>query len=324
MLEKVIYKEKDYCPLEINDNVEECKKYWIKTLKVKDHESNTGYYDIMKCEKCGISFTNPYPTEKTVKYLYMDRDTADSDKDTNTIVDCIKNYLARRKAKQLILKLNFAKNSKLQFLDFGTGSGRYAVAAASVSSDAKVYAMDFQDDSPEIINNSKLGNIKYISYDTFIHDKNTYDIIFIRHVLEHMHKPRKFLQHISEKLEPNGFLYIETPNLDSGYTRFFGGFSKLWYVPRHIHHFTKKSLTDIINNSEMMIKGEIGKESIPYMGNTLQTLFGLKKGNMLLQLVGIILHPFQMFLEFINGSSTCLSAIAYKKNNDAIKSNNKN
>lgn len=321
MLEKVVYKEKDYCSLEINDNVEECKKYWVKTINVKDHESNTGYYDIMKCEKCGISFTNPYPTEETVKYLYMDRDTTGSDEVTNVLIDNLKEYFSKIILKKLSGK--FFNKKSLNILDFGCGNGRHTLAASSVFKDSSIDAVDFQDNPPTLIRNSKKNNIKYLSYNSFIVNTQQYDLILLRHVLEHIHYPVQFLQMLSSHLSQDGFIYIELPNLDSGYNRFFKKYSILYYVPRHLHHFTPKSLKNVISQAGM--KSLIGRAGQPSIGSTLKVILGLKKRNIFLQFLGIILHPLQMFLEFIHGSSTCLSAIAYKKNEGTIaKENSKN
>ena len=55
----------------------------------------------------------------------------------------------------------------------------------------------------------------------------SYDLIAAAHVLEHIRDPLEFLDSLREYLRPGGYLYIETPNLDShapaGWRRLVGG-----------------------------------------------------------------------------------------------------
>ena len=68
------------------------------------------------------------------------------------------------------------------------------------------------------------------------------DVAVMQHVLEHVRNPVETLQHLQRILRPGGTLVGELPNFDSWDARLFG---RLWgggHAPRHLWHFTPKSL----------------------------------------------------------------------------------
>jgi len=78
----------------------------------------------------------------------------------------------------------------------------------------------------------------------------SFDVICFWHVLEHLPAPLKVLTRVRELLRPGGLVFISLPNLDSLQARLFRGF---WYglddVPRHLHHFSPRSLQRILSGA---------------------------------------------------------------------------
>jgi hypothetical protein len=96
--------------------------------------------------------------------------------------------------------------------------------------------------------------------------------------------------------------------LNAGCARIFKNKWKGYYVPRHIFHYTPDSLRHIITAAGL--KGKIEKNEMPLMGNMLSILFGLNKSDPLVQFSGILLFPFQLMIETLSSSSTCLNVKA--------------
>ena len=70
----------------------------------------------------------------------------------------------------------------------------------------------------------------------------SYDAITFFDVLEHVHDPVGDLRKVRALLKPGGAVYLKAPNNRSWQARVFG---KWWAVldpPRHLHHFTPRSL----------------------------------------------------------------------------------
>jgi SAM-dependent methyltransferase len=70
----------------------------------------------------------------------------------------------------------------------------------------------------------------------------SFDVITSFDVLEHVYSPRQFLTKVLEWLKPGGIYYAAMPNIDSWEARLFGTH---WYgleLPRHLFHFSPRSL----------------------------------------------------------------------------------
>ena len=71
-----------------------------------------------------------------------------------------------------------------------------------------------------------------------------FDAITCIHVLEHVYKPKEVMARIANWLRPGGVFYLMIPNIDSAAFRFFKSY---WYaleLPRHLFHFSPKTLND--------------------------------------------------------------------------------
>jgi|SRR5271156_878025 len=70
----------------------------------------------------------------------------------------------------------------------------------------------------------------------------SFDVITCFDVLEHVYSPRQFLAKSLEWLKPGGIFYAMMPNIASWEARLFGAY---WFgleLPRHITHFSPRSL----------------------------------------------------------------------------------
>lgn len=76
-----------------------------------------------------------------------------------------------------------------------------------------------------------------------------FDAVFLWMVLEHLHDPAATLREIRRVLKPDGWLVFSVPNFGSWERWFFG---RYWYaldLPRHLQHFTTRSLRRPLNES---------------------------------------------------------------------------
>lgn len=86
----------------------------------------------------------------------------------------------------------------------------------------------------------KFGISTYLgdAFEFFKHDKdNTYGVIIMDQVLEHLYHPLTLLNELKKKLEPNGLLYIGVPNVSSPAQDKPG-----FFFPEHVSHFTPYTL----------------------------------------------------------------------------------
>ncbi|MBZ5666376.1 MAG: class I SAM-dependent methyltransferase [Acidobacteriia bacterium] len=76
-------------------------------------------------------------------------------------------------------------------------------------------------------------------------EPGSFDAITCFHVFEHLYHPREVLQKVARWLKPGGIFYVLVPNIDSAGERVFQSY---WYaleLPRHLSHFSPKSLSAV-------------------------------------------------------------------------------
>jgi 2-polyprenyl-3-methyl-5-hydroxy-6-metoxy-1,4-benzoquinol methylase len=77
----------------------------------------------------------------------------------------------------------------------------------------------------------------------------SFDAITLWHVLEHLRAPRRELQIIHALLKPGGTLIVEVPNFADPLRRLFGSSWAYVDVPRHLLHFTPRTLRMVLEHA---------------------------------------------------------------------------
>ena len=73
------------------------------------------------------------------------------------------------------------------------------------------------------------------------------DVLIVRHVLEHAHAPREFLDGIRKLVKPGGFLVFETPES----TKFLGACDYTFIWEEHISYFTLATLNRLLISASL-------------------------------------------------------------------------
>ena len=93
----------------------------------------------------------------------------------------------------------------------------------------------------------------------------TYDVIIMRHVLEHFTDPYQALINAHALLNPKGRLYVAVPNMASWH-RHFRGWSG--YESYHIHFFDRQSIAFVLSRAGFRVASVASYESLTGWVNT--------------------------------------------------------
>jgi len=192
-------------------------------------------------------------------------------------------------------------DSKLVALDFGCGDGSLSVELSRIGRITKVVATDFFGDPPPLLHITP--KVEYLSMDEFLaqESKHQFDIVVIRHVLEHHPQPQKLVELIATLLRPGGQVLIEVPSFDGLWPKVFRGKYSGWYVPRHLTHFTAKSLVGLFDNR---FRTRIHKSHVPILGGSICA--GINRRGSNLSFFGLALFPIQILGDSLFGGSSSL------------------
>ncbi len=298
-LKRVEYVERESCALHAAANEQLRRLGVLATVP----DTRTGRsFRVLRCPACGVGLTSPYPTEATVAYLYGGRDSVlNFDPIRGTVIDWLKDVLASRELRWI--HRAGGRPEVRNVLDFGTGNGRYSLACARRFRQSRVDAVDFESGPPPSLEGA--GSVRYQTVEDFRRGDTKYDLILLRHVLEHMHDPRSFVQDLARRLTKKGILYIEVPNLESAYHRYFGTRTNAYSVPYHLWHFDARSLEMVIQAAGLHCR--IVQKEMPLIGGVISAMLGQER-TLAHQLAGAALHPVQMVFGVLQGKP-CLAAI---------------
>lgn len=213
-------------------------------LDVRDHSVSHGTFEICRCNKCDLLFTNPRPHEDSIGNYYDSESYISHHDEAENILTKVYNQvrkLAVNSKLKLVSKLDSAKEKRI--LDIGCGTGYFlsecqnagwGIAGTEPDEDARKTASTR---TKVLIANSIFS--AEVS-------KQTYTTITMWHVLEHVHKLHETLDWIYQHLTPKGTLIVAVPNPDSYDAEQFGPYWAAYDVPRHLYHFTKNTMAKLM------------------------------------------------------------------------------
>lgn len=130
----------------------------------------------------------------------------------------------------------FKIKKKYKILDSGCGRGDFALAFAEAGLD--VTGIDYTDNLGNEKLFSRLGGIN-LEEDSLPFKDNSFDIVFSKSVLEHIHKPEKYLSEIYRVLKPGGKLILLVPDWQTQMYIFYDDYS-------HVQPYTRRGIEDTL------------------------------------------------------------------------------
>jgi SAM-dependent methyltransferase len=221
------------CPVCNNDNVS-------LSLHSKDYALTKESFDILNCSDCGLLFTFPTPSKENIApYYNFPAYISHTD-----VKDGWMNQLYHKvKAHTLIQKTNWVQSlftgHKGSILEVGAGTGSFANAMQHKG--WKVTALEPDEGSRiRALENFKLTLLPIETLYTL--PKESFEVITLWHVLEHVHDLHEYMGVFQKLLKPNGRLIIAVPNHTSYDAKFYKQFWAAYDVPRHLYHFSPRAM----------------------------------------------------------------------------------
>ena len=226
------------------DNCPVCENKDTKLyLKTKDYFLTKEDFNLVQCTTCSFIYTNPVPEINSL-FEYYDSPEYSSHKLKKANLF---NFIYREARKQnLRNKYKIVTNytAKGSILDVGCGTGEYlkyfrekgwkATGIEPVDS-ARKFAYE----------NYKLNVYPENKLNHFAKEK--FDVITLWHVLEHVYNINERLEQLKKILNPDGYLVIAVPNIESYDSIYYGKYWSALDVPRHLYHFSNETLKRLIN-----------------------------------------------------------------------------
>ena len=225
--------------IEVSCNICGAENY-SENVVVKDRE-----YKLLKCSKCDLMYISPQPGN--LKQIY----NVELDFKNQLIQGMNKRVKYARKIFKQIEK--YKKRGRM--LEVGCGIGPFL----QVGRELGWYIDGFEWSKWQVDYVKDNLGLEIVSEDFMEIDlpENSYDLIIMWHVLEHMKDPSGVLDKARRLLNKNGLLLIAIPNTDNFVYEFFYSithrkkldislFGKSGYV-EHLYYFTPETLSNILD-----------------------------------------------------------------------------
>lgn len=232
-----------------------CNKGRLSKKLITTADIVTGeIFSILECDFCGVKRTDPIPVDLTPYYNNEFGGLMRSK--PSFFHSFLKNILLGWEFSRITDRLG----SSFEFLDVGCGAGDFSRFINKKG--FKVYAVDSATEKPCYLaqENIEYYQIDYENYEIKDFKGLNNGVVILRHVLEHIKNPYKFL----EKMTAYGgnTFYIVLPNSSSLKNRLFDGYNFHLDPPRHIWHYNNKSLRVFLDKLNLSILS-FGYDTIP-------------------------------------------------------------
>lgn len=231
-------KEINQCPV--------CQSELKPHLSVHDLFGEQEQFEVLHCKNCNTLETNPQPDQSEIVKYYQSNSYVSHGDTKGSLFDKVYKTIQginQSSKLRIIKKYSFGKT----ILDYGAGNGAFlnymkskAFNCTAVEPDAKARAL-IDSDIPNF------ANIEQV--------KQSFDIISCIHVLEHVHDITDLLNQFKAMLTRNGIIVLALPNHQSydahHYQEYWAGYD----VPRHLHHFSQKSISTLTQKVGLNLVG---------------------------------------------------------------------
>lgn len=224
------------------------EKYPKVKITTKDFLVTGESFDLLIDSTRDLLITSPQPNEQDLsKYYESNLYISHTDSKAGLMAflyQYVKKYSLALKLR-LILRLNGSSGT---LLDIGSGTGDFLKLAKENGWEAKGV-----EPNAAARNLAKQKNLEV--FETIdVLSGQTYDVITLWHVLEHLPNLELATQKIALLLKPGGTLVVAVPNFNSYDAKYYKRYWAAYDTPRHLWHFSKTSMAKIFPLSVRLVK----------------------------------------------------------------------
>lgn len=214
-------------------------------------------WQIFRCRDCGFGWTEPLLSDDELGEYYPAHYLGEVER---RIDEYLSGSLQRSRSwkgevEKVQLVERYASGGRI--LDVGCGDGKFLWAL-----DPERWERFGVERSTETVNllRQRISGLRLVAGD--IHSgeliPGAFDALTFWHVLEHLPDPEAALARAATLLRPGGWVFVSLPCIDSLQALLFRGY---WYgfddVPRHLHHFSGRSLTMLLTRTAFTVRRQL-------------------------------------------------------------------
>lgn len=220
-------------------------------VRTPDYEKPSDVmFEVVRCRHCGFVYTATRPHFNVLfKEFYPDDYLCYGTPTESRVADFIESKRTQGQAFQRIrlVSRHIQIHQTTRVLEVGCGTARFARMCR------EKYGADVTGVEPNArlceYLRSEGVHVVNAPFETAELPDQYYDLVCMFHVLEHVWNPIYVLKRLNSILKTGGLLFLEMPNFGASARKLFGKYWFNYHQPRHLTHFDKESLSEVLEES---------------------------------------------------------------------------
>ena len=217
-------------------------------ITVKDFSVSGESFSLLLNDEYQILKTHPQPTLDKLGSYYEFEDYISHTDGKRTLFEKMYHFIKRKAIRDKVKLINSYQPVKGRILDIGAGTGDFLLECKNQNWD--ILGIEPNDKAKGIA----LG--KGIKFGDTIEklESNSFDVITMWHVLEHVPDVEHQVSELKRLLKPSGTIIIAVPNFKSYDANHYKEFWAAYDVPRHLWHFSKTAIEKLFDKQNMNLE----------------------------------------------------------------------
>lgn len=220
-------------------------------LTLKDHSVSKEEFQLLYNKELDMLETFPQPQREKLSEYYKSEDYISHTDTKRNLLEFVYHKVREISLKRKLKLINSFQTETKQLLDIGCGTGDFLQTA--LRDNWNITGIEPNESAREIAN-SKTNNTVLETEELSKLELNSFDVITLWHVLEHLPDLEMHTALLKSLLKPNGTLVIAVPNYKSYDAQYYKNFWAAYDVPRHLWHFSKTSISELFKKKNMTLE----------------------------------------------------------------------
>ena len=223
------------------------KKLYLKTI---DHSVSGEEFYLLYNESMDMLETSPKPIADKLPDYYKSENYISHTDSKRNLFEKVYQIVRNISLKKKLRLINSFSSGEKTLLDIGCGTGDFL----KISKEDKWLVTGIEpNDEARTIANQKTNNRAHKNEYLLQLKENSFDVITLWHVLEHLPDLEEQIAVFKKLLKENGTLIIAVPNYKSFDAMYYNEFWAAYDVPRHLWHFSEKSMEKLFSQKSMHV-----------------------------------------------------------------------
>lgn len=219
-------------------------------LTTKDYSVSGETFQLIYNVDLDILETSPKPKDENLSAYYKSEDYISHTNAKRNVFEWVYQFIRNIALKRKLNLISSFQTEMKKVLDVGCGTGHFLEKAQA--NGWQITGIE-PNANARVIANKKTNNSVFDTSELQHLQPNSFDVITLWHVLEHLPNLKEQIRQLKALLKPNGRLVVAVPNYKSYDALHYKSYWAAYDVPRHLWHFSPKGIRNVFSKFNMQV-----------------------------------------------------------------------